>query len=112
MACEGWEGLVEVFFSMVITFCPPMYMGYSRPSSPATFFRASSMRNLFSGREKSMKGSFTNSDTCGLISAVAMVRSPGQSLASILLRASGTRQGGDSRVEMLSKEKTCAEKYA
>src|SRR5882724_1388931 len=104
MACDGWEGLVEVFFSVVITFCPPMYMEYSRPSSAATFFRASSMRTLFSVREKSMKGSFTNSDTCGLVSAVAMVGSPSQCLASILLRASGTRQGEHRlRVETLQQ---------
>src|SRR6266403_885035 len=95
MACEGWEGLVDVFFSVVITFCPPMYIGYSRPSSAATFFRASSMRVLFSAREKSMKGSFRNSDTCGLVSAVAMITSPSQCLPSILLRGSGTRQDED-----------------
>src|SRR5258705_10998900 len=100
MACEGWEGLVDVFFSVVITFCPSMYIGYSRPSSAATFLRASSMRVLFSAREKSMKGSFRNSDTCGFVSAVAMVTSPSQCLASILLRASGTRQGEHSlRIE-------------
>src|SRR5712671_6276808 len=102
MACEGWEGLVDVFFSVVITFCPPMYIGYSRPSSAATFFRASSMRDLFSAREKSMNGSFRNSDTWCLVSAVAMVTSPSQCLASILLRASGTRQGEHSLgIEML-----------
>src|SRR6266404_5354990 len=80
----------------------PMYIGYSRPSSAATFFRASSMRALFSTREKSMKGSFRNSDTCGFVSAVAMITSPSQCLAPILLRASGTRQGEHSfRIETL-----------
>src|SRR5713101_1525142 len=49
-----------------------MYMGYSRPNSPATFLSASSMRLRFSGREKSRNGSFTNSETCGFVSAVAM----------------------------------------
>src|SRR5712672_24167 len=110
MACEGWEGLVDVFFSVVITFCPSMYIGYSLPSSAATCLRASSMRVLFSAREKSMKGSFRNSDTWGLVSAVAMVRSPSQCLASILLRGSGTRQGElRLEIEMLEREKTCAE---
>src|SRR5260370_42193091 len=53
-----------------------MYMEYSRPNSAATFFNASSMRLWFSGREKSMNGSFTNSETCGFVSAVAIFSSP------------------------------------
>src|SRR3979490_3269380 len=102
MGGEGLDGLVHVFFAVVVTFCPSMFIGYSRPSSAATFFRASSIRLLFSAREKSMKGSFRNSDTCGLVSAVAIVTSPSQCLTSILLRASGTRQGEHSLgIEML-----------
>src|SRR6266446_323224 len=53
-----------------------MYMRYSRPNSAATFLSASSMRLRFSGREKSMNGSFTNSETCGFVSAVAIFSSP------------------------------------
>src|SRR5579864_9696187 len=68
-----------------------MYMGYSRPNSAATFFSASSMRLRFSGREKSMNGSFTNSETCGFVSAVAIVSLLSE--LSILLRCSQERQG-------------------
>src|SRR2546421_9284735 len=52
-----------------------MYMGYSRPNSPATFFSAASIAERFSGLEKSVNGSFTNSETCTFVSAVAMIRS-------------------------------------
>src|SRR5580765_7516123 len=47
-------------------------MGYSRPNSDFTFFRASSMRLRLSGLEKSMNGSFVNSETWTVFSAVAM----------------------------------------
>src|SRR6476646_3664503 len=72
ITCDGCEGLVEVRFSAVITFWPPLYMGYSRPNSEATFFRASSMALRFSGFEESIKGSFVNSETWIFASAVAM----------------------------------------
>src|SRR5580692_1391413 len=55
-----------------MTLWPPMYMGYSRPNSEATFFRASSMALRFSGFEKSMNGSLENSETWIFASAVAM----------------------------------------
>src|SRR5277367_7049748 len=74
MTCEGREGLVESIFSVVKTFSPPMYIGYSRPNWPATLARASSMDFLFCGCEKSMKGSLVNSGTCSFTSAVAIAR--------------------------------------
>src|SRR5580693_9418164 len=52
-------------------FSPPMYIGYSRPNSEATFFSASSMALRFSGFEKSTNGSFVNSERWILASAVA-----------------------------------------
>src|SRR5580692_639785 len=70
--CAGCEGFVEVRFDVVMTFCPPMYMGYSRPNSEATFFNASSMALRFSGFDKSTKGSFVNSVMWIFASAVAM----------------------------------------
>src|SRR5208282_1346586 len=72
MTCDGCDGLVEVRFSAVMTFWPPMYIGYSRPNSEATFFSASSMALRFSGFEKSMNGSLENSETWIFASAVAM----------------------------------------
>src|SRR5260370_38194697 len=93
MTCKGCEGFVEAFFPVVMTFCPPMYMGYSRPSSPATFFSASSIRLRFSGREKSINGSFTNSETIGFVSAVAMLVLLMSGQVSILLRGLRGRQG-------------------
>src|SRR5260370_41723874 len=93
MTCKGCEGFVEAFFSVVMTFWPAMYIGYSRPSSPATFFSASSIRLRFSGREKSINGSFTNSETIGFVSAVAMLVLLMSGQVSILLRGLRGRQG-------------------
>src|SRR6267154_2098523 len=93
MACEGCEGFVDVFFSVVITFWPAMYMGYSRPNSAATLASACSMRLRFSGREKSRNGSFTNSENWGLVSAVAIWISPKECSLPILLRDSAGSQG-------------------
>src|SRR5271155_1571130 len=73
--CDGCEGFVEGRFCVVMTFCPPMYMGYSRPNSEATFFSASSIALRFSGFEKSTKGSLVNSDIWIFASAVAMAGS-------------------------------------
>src|SRR5271156_5320500 len=70
--CDGCEGFVEGRFCVVMTFCPAMYMGYSRPNSEATFFSASSMALRFSGFEKSTNGSLVNSETWIFASAVAM----------------------------------------
>src|SRR6266849_1051564 len=64
MTWDGREGFVEVRFSDVVTFFPPIHMGYSRPNSEATFFSASSIFWRFSGLVKSGKWS--------LVSAVAM----------------------------------------
>src|SRR5215510_12040952 len=75
MTSEGREGLVELRFSGVVTFCPPSHIGYSWPNSDFTFFSASSMRLRFSGLEKSMNGSLVNSDMCSFCSAVATVKS-------------------------------------
>src|SRR5580700_915438 len=58
-------------FAVVMTFWPPMYIGYSRPNSEATFLSASSMALRFSGFEKSTKGSLVNSERWILASAVA-----------------------------------------
>ena len=58
---------------MVMIFLPAIHMGYSRPNSEATFFRASSIFLRLSGFEKSIKGSLVNSGTCSLASAVAIV---------------------------------------
>src|SRR5580693_7935402 len=69
--CEGCEGLVELRFCAVVTFWPPMYIGYSRPNSEAILFSASSMALRFSGFEKSTKGSLVNSERWILASAVA-----------------------------------------
>src|SRR5260370_15419864 len=59
-----------------------MYMGYSRPNSAATFLSASSMRLGFWGGEKGRNGLFTNSETCGFVSAVAIFSSPKERLSS------------------------------
>src|ERR1700722_2709177 len=56
-------------------FSPPMYIGYSRPNSEATFSSASSMALRLSGFEKSTNGSFVNSETWIFASAVAMADS-------------------------------------
>src|ERR1700737_679436 len=58
-------------------FPPPIYIGYSRPNSPATFFNAACMAVLFSGFEKSTKGSLVNSDVRTVVSAIAIQKSPG-----------------------------------
>src|SRR5260370_34613351 len=70
-----------------------MYIWYSRPSSASTFFSASSIRLRFSGREKSINGSFTNSETIGFVSAVAMLVLLMSGQVSILLRGLRGRQG-------------------
>src|SRR5271165_5775410 len=72
MTCEGCEGLVDIIFAVVKTFSPPMYMGYSRPNSAATFLSAADMAAWFSGREKSTNGSFAKSPTRRVVSAVAI----------------------------------------
>src|SRR5882724_9659086 len=51
-----------------------MYIGYSRPNSPATFFNAASIAARFSGFEKSTNGSFVNSVFFNFTSAVAIAR--------------------------------------
>src|SRR5437016_8818010 len=76
MTSNGREGFVEVRFSLVVTFCPLSHMGYSQPNSDFTFFSASSMRERFSGFEKSMNGSLVNSETWTVCSAVAMAVPP------------------------------------
>src|SRR5580693_8945594 len=52
-----------------------MYIGYSRPNSPATIASASSIAFLFSAFAKSTNGSFTNSPTDNFTSAVAITHS-------------------------------------
>src|SRR5580692_2923651 len=91
--CEGCEGLVELRFCAVVTFWPPMYIGYSRPNSEATFFSASSMALRFSGFEKSTKGSLVNSERWILASAVATADSSSTGKEQIVLRAPNARQG-------------------
>src|ERR1700688_754867 len=100
MTCEGCEGLVDVRFSAVITFWPPMYIGYSRPNSEATFFSASSMALRFSGFEKSMNGSLENSETWIFASAVAMADSLLDRQTSNCAGALNSRQGAVAWVDL------------
>src|SRR6185295_18524925 len=72
ITCFGCDGFVDINFAVVTTAFQPIHNGYSLPSSPATFFSAASIAVRFSAREKSTNGSFVNSLTCTLASAVAI----------------------------------------
>src|SRR5437899_5526520 len=94
----GCEGLIEVIFSGVTIFSPAMYNGYSRPNSPATFFRASSIALRFSGMEKLTNGSFENSPRWIFLSTVTMAVWPPQDVSgAIVLCAPLAGQGAIGR---------------
>src|SRR5207245_5093295 len=81
----GSERLIEVTFSGVVIFSPAMYKGYSRPTSPATFFRASFIALRFSGMEKLTNGSFENSPRWIFLSTVTMAVWPPQDVSSAIV---------------------------
>src|SRR5215469_12388257 len=94
ITCAGCEGFVDLIFSLLRTSSPPMYIGYSRPNSDATFFSAVSIAALFSGLEKFTNGSLVNSGLCSLTSAVAMMTSSSLLQLIILSRLRGQFRGG------------------
>src|ERR1700741_663194 len=61
MISFGFEGFAEVILSVVMRFWPAITSGYSRPNMDFTWRSASSIALRFSGFEKSVNGSFTNS---------------------------------------------------
>src|SRR5271157_6379125 len=73
---EGREGFVDFLFPVVITFFPPIHMGYSRPNSPFTFASACSIFFRFAAVEKSINGSFVNVFTFSFAFPVAMASLP------------------------------------
>src|ERR1700758_141514 len=71
MISFGFEGFAEVILSVVMRFWPAITSGYSRPNMDFTWRSASSIALRFSGFEKSVNGSFTNSSR-SIFVAVAM----------------------------------------
>src|ERR1700720_1897558 len=61
MISFGFEGFADVILSVVMRFCPAITSGYSRPNMDFTWRNPSSIALRFSGFEKSVNGSFTNS---------------------------------------------------
>src|ERR1700719_767893 len=71
MISFGFDGFADVILSVVMRFCPAITSGYSRPNMDFTWRSASSIALRFSGFEKSVNGSFTNSPRSILV-AVAL----------------------------------------
>src|SRR5580700_2410484 len=69
----GFEGFVDLILSVVTRFCPAITSGYSRPNMDFTWRSASSIALRFSGLEKSVNGSFTNSPREWMRSAADLV---------------------------------------
>jgi hypothetical protein len=61
---SGCDGFSDSVFATVNTRSPPIVKGYSRPNMAFTCAKAATIAALFSGFEKSVNASFTNSPRC------------------------------------------------
>ncbi len=73
---EEHDGSIERIFCAAVTFWPPMYAGYSRPSSEPTFASAASIAARTFGFEKSLNGSLTNGGSWSSRVIVAVIAGP------------------------------------